>query len=38
MDWENLSEIPKIANPINFDCRNIYHNQLDETLDAFLDH
>jgi len=36
MDWENLYEIPKIANPTNFDCRNISHNQLDGTLDAFL--
>jgi hypothetical protein len=36
MDWENLYEIPKIANPTNVDCKNISHNQLDGTLDAFL--
>jgi len=36
MDSEILYEIPKIANPTNVDCRNISHNQLDGTLDAFL--
>jgi hypothetical protein len=36
MDRENLYEILKIANPTNVDCRNISHNQLDGTLDAFL--
>jgi hypothetical protein len=35
-DWGNLYEIPKIANPTNVGCRNISHNQLDGTLDAFL--
>jgi hypothetical protein len=36
MNWDNLYEIPKIANPTNVDCRNISHNQLNGTLDAFL--
>jgi hypothetical protein len=36
MDWENLYEVPKITNPTNVDCRNISHNQLHGTLDAFL--
>jgi len=33
---QNLYEIPKITNPTNVDCRNISHNQLHGTLDAFL--
>jgi hypothetical protein len=36
MDWENLYETPKIANPTIVNCRNIIHNQLDGTIDAFL--
>jgi hypothetical protein len=36
MESKILYEIPKIANPTNVDCRNISHNQLDGTLDAFL--
>jgi hypothetical protein len=36
MDWENLYEVPRITNPTNVDCRNISHNQLHGTLDAFL--
>jgi hypothetical protein len=36
MDWENLYEVPRITNPTNVDCRNINHDQLNRTFDAFL--